>query len=152
MAQETEEEEETLNASQIKQHRFTALQAYLESLLSNKSEIQNLVELLESQNPTPQPTLCLEKVAGDWKLIYSTISILGSKRSKLGLRDFINLGDFLQVIDVAEGKAVNVIEFSAKGLTLLSGQLKIEASFKITLNSRVDINYQNSVITLDQEI
>lgn len=34
-----------------------------------------------------------------------------------------------------EGKAVNVIEFSARGLTLLSGQLTIDASFKIVSNS-----------------
>lgn len=30
-----------------------------------------------------------------------------------------------------ESKAVNVIKFSAMGLNLLSGQLSIEASFKI---------------------
>lgn len=39
------------------------------------------------------------KVGGCWKLVYSTITILGSKRTKLGLRDFISLGDFLQIID-----------------------------------------------------
>ena len=37
---------------------------------------------------------------GEWKLLYSTVSILGSRRTKLGLRDFITLGDFIQVIDV----------------------------------------------------
>ncbi|KAK4483268.1 hypothetical protein RD792_010453 [Penstemon davidsonii] len=67
-----------------------------------KFEIEKFVELLESQNPNPQPTLCLEKLGGTWKLIYSTITVLGSKRTKLGLRDFITLGDFLQSIDVAE--------------------------------------------------
>ncbi|XP_041992015.1 fibrillin-5, chloroplastic-like isoform X2 [Salvia splendens] len=156
MAQETEEEEveENLNVSQIKQHLFAALQGINRGIFgvpsAKKSEIQNLVELLESQNPTPEPTLCLEKVAGAWKLIYSTISILGSKRTKLGLRDFINLGDFIQTINVDQGKAVNVIEFSARGLTLLSGQLTIDASFKIVSNSRVEISYQKSVITPDQ--
>ena len=42
----------------------------------------------------------LVQVKGEWKLVYSTISILGSKRTKLGLRDFIALGDFVQIIDV----------------------------------------------------
>ena len=42
------------------------------------------------------------KVGGCWKLLYSTITILGSKRTKLGLRDFITLGDFFQNIDVAK--------------------------------------------------
>jgi hypothetical protein len=43
-----------------------------------------------------------KKVDGCWKLIYSTISILGKRRTKLGLRDFISLGDFFQIIDVKE--------------------------------------------------
>lgn len=30
-----------------------------------------------------------------------------------------------------ENKAVNVVKFNAKGLTMLSGELTIEASFKI---------------------
>lgn len=34
-----------------------------------------------------------------------------------------------------KGKAVNVIEFSARGLRLLNGQLKIEASFKVASKS-----------------
>lgn len=42
------------------------------------------------------------KVGGCWKLVYSTITILGSRRTKLGLRDFISLGDFYQNIDVAK--------------------------------------------------
>lgn len=44
----------------------------------------------------------IHQVAGAWKLIYSTITILGSKRTKLGLRDFITLGDFVQIINVAQ--------------------------------------------------
>nr|DAD40040.1 TPA_asm: hypothetical protein HUJ06_014363 [Nelumbo nucifera] len=102
---------------------------------AKKSEILGLVELLEAQNPTPDPTQDLNKVGGCWKLIYSTISILGAKRTKLGLRDFISLGDFFQNIYVAEGKAVNVIKFNARGLSLLNGELIIQASFKITSKS-----------------
>ncbi|KAJ7956970.1 Plastid-lipid-associated protein [Quillaja saponaria] len=117
---------------------------------AKKSEIEGLVKQLEYQNPTPDPTLNLDKVAGCWKLVYSTISVLGSKRTKLGLRDFISLDDFIQIIDVAKGKAVNVIKFSARGLNLLNGKLSIEASFKIASKSRVDISYDNSRITPDQ--
>ncbi|TKY60396.1 plastid-lipid-associated protein 7 [Spatholobus suberectus] len=101
-------------------------------------------------NPTPYPTLELEKVGGCWRLVYSTISILGSKRTKLGLRDFISLDEFFQIIDISKTKAVNVIKFSARGLSLLSGQLSIEATFKIASSTRVDINFENSTITPDQ--
>ncbi|TYI02161.1 hypothetical protein ES332_A11G251400v1 [Gossypium tomentosum] len=67
---------------------------------SKKYDIEALVKLLESHNPTPDPTLNLEKLGGCWKLVYSTITILGSKRTKLGLRDFITLGEFFQIIDI----------------------------------------------------
>ncbi|CAM0904674.1 unnamed protein product [Alopecurus aequalis] len=70
---------------------------------AKRSEIHGLVELLESRNPTPDPTDKLQdKVDGCWRLIYSTISILGKRRTKLGLRDFISLGDFFQIIDVKQ--------------------------------------------------
>ncbi|OMO55870.1 hypothetical protein CCACVL1_26949 [Corchorus capsularis] len=74
---------------------------------SKKSDIEALVKLLESQNPTPDPTLNLDKVSGCWKLVYSTITILGSKRTKLGLRDFITLGEFFQTIDVEKRVDIN---------------------------------------------
>ncbi|BAF14702.1 fibrillin protein 5 homolog isoform X1 [Oryza sativa Japonica Group] len=116
-----------------------------------RSEIHALVELLESKNPTPEPTDKLQdKVDGCWRLVYSTISILGKKRTKLGLRDFISLGDFFQMIDVKEEKAVNVIKFSARALKILSGQLTIEASYKITTKTKVDITLDSSTITPDQ--
>ncbi|KAK9068608.1 hypothetical protein SSX86_012723 [Deinandra increscens subsp. villosa] len=115
-----------------------------------KSEIEDMVKVLESLNPNPNPTIELDKLSGCWRLIYSTITILGSKRTKLGLRDFISLGDFLQVIDVDKGKAVNVIMFNVRGLNLFSGKLVIEASFSISSKSRVDIRYNSSTIVPDQ--
>ncbi|KAA8531009.1 hypothetical protein F0562_005701 [Nyssa sinensis] len=146
-------EQEKEQPAQIKALLYEAVQGINRGIFgvpsAKKSEIEGLVKLLESQNPTPNPTIYLEKVGGRWKLVYSTITILGSKRTKLGLRDFITLGDFFQTIDVAEGKAVNVVMFNVRGLNLLNGQLKIDASFKITSKSRVDISYDNSTITPD---
>lgn len=56
---------------------------------------------------------------GCWKLIYSTISILGKKRTKLGLRDFISLGDFLQIIDVKEvSKGYPAVKFSLMSINV----------------------------------
>ncbi|XP_061345384.1 fibrillin-5, chloroplastic isoform X2 [Gastrolobium bilobum] len=74
---------------------------------AKKSEIESLVKQLESQNPTPHPTLELEKVAGCWRLVYSTISILGAKRTKLGLREIISLDDFFQTIDISKRVDIN---------------------------------------------
>ncbi|CAN6234984.1 unnamed protein product [Urochloa humidicola] len=118
---------------------------------AKRAEIHGLVELLEARNPTPEPTASLQdKVDGCWKLIYSTISILWKKRTKLGLRDFISLGDFLQIIDVKEEKAVNVIKFSARALKIFSGKLTIQASYSVASKTRVDIKLESSAITPEQ--
>ncbi|XP_065873335.1 fibrillin-5, chloroplastic [Euphorbia lathyris] len=147
-------EEDSRTVLQIKQDLNQAVKGSNRGIFgvpsAKKSEIHGLVELLESQNPTPHPTLHLDKVGGCWKLLYSTITILGSKRTKLGLRDFISLDDFFQNIDIAKGKAVNVIKFNVRGLNLLNGQLTIEASFKIVSKSRVEIKYESSTIIPDQ--
>ncbi|XP_071711386.1 fibrillin-5, chloroplastic isoform X2 [Rutidosis leptorrhynchoides] len=74
-----------------------------------KSEIEEMVKVLEFLNPNPYPTTDLDK-----------------------------------------GKAVNVIKFNVRGLNLFSGKLVIEASFKISSKSRVDICYNNSTIVPDQ--
>ncbi|KAE9466095.1 hypothetical protein C3L33_01960, partial [Rhododendron williamsianum] len=153
------EEQET---AEIKAELYEAIQGINRGIFgvpsAKKSEIEGLVKQLETRNPTPEPTLFLEKVGGCWKLIYSTITILGSKRTKLGLRDFISLGDFLQTIDVAEvdyfgglkmeGKAVNVIMFNVRGLNLFNGQLKIEASFKTASKSVESLNSSSPLISI----
>ncbi|XP_055959667.1 fibrillin-5, chloroplastic isoform X3 [Mercurialis annua] len=104
-------EEDDATLSQIKQQLYASLQGSNRGIFGvkseKKSEIHGLVELLESQNPNPEPTLNLDKVGGCWKLVYTTITILGSKRTKLGLRDFISLGDLYQNIDVAKRVEIN---------------------------------------------
>ncbi|XP_020583152.1 probable plastid-lipid-associated protein 7, chloroplastic isoform X1 [Phalaenopsis equestris] len=139
----------------IKAELYLALQGTNRGIFGltsvKKLKIEELVEQLELRNPTPKPTdHLLYKVNGSWKLIYSTITILGSKRTKLGLRDFISLGDLYQTIDVPKERAINVINFSAKGLKLLTGQLTIEASYKIASKTRVIIKLETSSITPKQ--
>ncbi|KAH9669314.1 Fibrillin-5 [Citrus sinensis] len=121
---ETRDSSDKRTLTQIKTELLQVVQGINRGIFgvpsAKKSEIEALVELLESQNPTPHPTANLDKVGGTWKLVYSTITILGSKRTKLGLRDFITLGDFFQSIDVAK------------------------------VFMRVDIAYDNSTITPEQ--
>ncbi|PHT65609.1 putative plastid-lipid-associated protein 7, chloroplastic [Capsicum annuum] len=104
--QQNVEVSQSTASSQVKIQLYDVLQGINRGIFGvsseKKSEIEGLVRQLESQNPTPEPTLSLDKVAGNWKLIYSTISILGSKRTKLGLRDFIALGNLYQNIDTSE--------------------------------------------------
>lgn len=52
----------------------------------------------------------------------------------------------MQTINTKEGKAVNTIGFSVAGLGMLTGELTIEASFKIASLKRVDIQFERSAI------
>ncbi|CAA7027130.1 unnamed protein product [Microthlaspi erraticum] len=149
-----EEEEEETTVSQIKNELYEALKGINRGIFGVKSdkktEIESLVKLLECRNPTPEPTEELDKIGGCWKLIYSTITVLGSKRTKLGLRDFVSLGDLLQQIDIAQGKTVHVLKFDVRGLNLLDGEFRIVASFKIISKTSVEITYESSTIMPDQ--
>ena len=103
-----------------------------------------LVEALEAANPLPAPAQSLAAVAGDWRLLYSTIVITGVKKTKLGLREFVQLGDFVQTIDVAAGRAVNRVEFSVAGLGSLAGALTVTARFEVAGPARVAIAFKRS--------
>nr|VDC85753.1 unnamed protein product [Brassica oleracea] len=149
-----EEEEEDITVSQIKEELYEALKGINRGIFGVKSdkkaEIEGLVKLLECRNPTPEPTGELDMIGGCWKLIYSTITVLGSKRTKLGLRDFVSLGDLLQQIDVDQGKTVHVLKFDVRGLNLHDGEFRIVANFKIISKSSVEISYESSTIVPDQ--
>ncbi|KAK8586714.1 hypothetical protein V6N13_085738 [Hibiscus sabdariffa] len=90
---------------------------------------------------------CITKVAGN------NPGVIGEQDSNTLPHLKTNLLHRLKAFDDGnmESKAVNVIKFNARGLTLLNGKLTIEASFKIASKSRVDISYDNSTITPDQE-
>ncbi|GJP38803.1 hypothetical protein CLOM_g23212 [Closterium sp. NIES-68] len=117
---------------------------------AKRAELHAIIERLEELNPRPAPTEHIDEITGHWRLLYSTIAILGSKRTKLGLRDFISLGDFLQIVDKETRRAANVVEFSVRGLGLLSGKLTIEATYTVSSPTRVDIRFESSSIVPDQ--
>ncbi|CAI5491023.1 unnamed protein product [Closterium sp. Naga37s-1] len=117
---------------------------------AKRAYLHAIIERLEELNPRPAPTEHIDEITGDWRLLYSTIAILGSKRTKLGLRDFISLGEFLQIVDKDTRRAANVVEFSVRGLGLLSGKLTIEATYTVASPTRVDIKFESSSIVPDQ--
>ncbi|KAM7259139.1 hypothetical protein ACFE04_014880 [Oxalis oulophora] len=130
-------EELLMSVDQIKQEIYHILKDVNRGIFGVPSEkktyIESLVKLLESQNPTPHPTSNLDKVGGCWKLIYSTITILGSKRTKLGLRDFISLGDFFQTIDI-----VKRVDISYENSSIVPDQIgSCETGLNWTINLEV---------------
>ena len=115
-----------------------------------KAVIHDLIEKLEALNPLSNPSENLEQVEGRWILKYSTITIMGTKRSKLGLREFVKVGDMYQNIDLATGKAVNTVDFSVTGFGLVRGQFKINASFASAGGKRVNVAFDDAVLEPEQ--
>jgi hypothetical protein len=64
------------------------------------------------------------------------VTIRGSKRTKLGLRGMVSIGELTQRIDVAGGRAVNAVGFALAGGALLRGALTIDATFTVASPTR----------------
>lgn len=117
---------------------------------AKQKEIHDNIAALEAQNPTPCPTDDMQRLNGSWRLLYSTIRILGTKRSKLGLREFVQVGDLFQDIDVASSTAVNRVDFSVTGFSALKGCLTITAGYDVASESRVNVAFQHAELEPDQ--
>ncbi|KAJ9509745.1 hypothetical protein QJQ45_011391 [Haematococcus lacustris] len=73
-----------------------------------RAEINELIGQLEAKNPTPNPTEVLEKLDGEWRLMYTSSSAL---ITVLGLKNlpFVTVGDLTQTINVAEQTVENKV-------------------------------------------
>ena len=115
-----------------------------------RAEVDGRVRALEALSPTgPEPLaggaeVLRERVEGTWRVLYTTVSIQGKRRTQLGLRVFVELGEFLQVIDAGAGAVRNVITFDALGK--IRGALTVNASFTVASGSRVDVQFTGSEI------
>ncbi|DBB08587.1 TPA: hypothetical protein ACH3X3_008722 [Trebouxia sp. C0006] len=72
-----------------------------------KSEaIETLLSELQQLANDQHPTEDLTQLSGKWNLIYTSLVIKGARKTKLGLREFVSLGDFEQIIDTESKTAV----------------------------------------------
>jgi hypothetical protein len=112
--------------------------------------ILDLIQQLEGHGSTDGITQELQRVAGDWRLLFSTIAITGKRRTKLGLRNFISLGNFVQTIDVVSCRASNRVNFNLSGLSFLSGFLQIDATYQVAGPKRVAIDFEKASLEPSQ--
>ncbi|KAK9909477.1 hypothetical protein WJX75_002883 [Coccomyxa subellipsoidea] len=68
---------------------------------AQREELLRKIENLEACNPLESPTEHLDQCHGSWRLLFSTVTILGRRRIKLGLRNIVNVGELSQHIDTA---------------------------------------------------
>jgi PAP_fibrillin len=111
-----------------------------------KQELLQQVEALEASAPCTNPVEQLDLVAGNWRLLFSTVSITGAKRTKLGLREFIKIKDLFQTIDIQDHTATNEVRFAVTGLGTFQGALTIKASFTSVSANRVLVKFEEATL------
>jgi hypothetical protein len=114
----------------------------------DRQAILAAVTTLESRNPHPRPlTTAIDLLAGDWRLLYtSSQSLLGIDRFPL-----VQLGTIYQCIRPMTNAVYNIAEVSSF-IPGLNGIVSIVATFTAVSESRVNVQFNRSVIGLQKFI
>ncbi|AFY61042.1 PAP/fibrillin family protein [Synechococcus sp. PCC 6312] len=128
---------------------LTAIAGLNRGILANPTEKKRVDELaqgLEAVNPTPDPLKAPDKLAGNWRLIYtSSQALLGLDRAPL-----VKLGQIYQCVRPEEQAIFNIAELY--GLPYLEGLVSVVAKFEPISEApaRVRVKFQRSIIGLRQ--
>jgi PAP_fibrillin len=113
-----------------------------------KQAILAEIATLESRNPHPRPlTTAINLLEGDWRLLYT------SSQSLLGIDKFplVQLGTIYQCIRPTTNAIYNIAEVSSI-IPGLNGIVSIVATFTAVSESRVNVQFNRSVIGLQKLI
>eukprot|EP00963_Diacronema_lutheri_P012134 scaffold1639_cov331-Pavlova_lutheri.AAC.22 len=117
--------------------------------VSKAEAIEEMAKEVEKRG-SALPGRPVDRVDGRWRVLYSTIAIMGSKRTKLGLRGFLQLSDIYQDIDATEKIASNRITFRAPGLNGSVGALTLMASYKELSDTKVQVDLVDATLEPEQ--
>jgi PAP_fibrillin len=113
---------------------------------SERRAILAAVTQLEERNPTPRPLEAIDKLNGNWRLLFTTSQGL----LKIDQFPFVKLGQIYQCIQASSSSIYNVAETS--GLPYLEGMVGIAAKFVPLSDRRVKVNFERSIIGLQRLI
>lgn len=101
---------------------------------------------LEDRNPTPHPVDALDKLDGNWRLLYTTSQEL----LQIDRFPFLKLGQIYQYIQTETAKIYNIAE--VQGLPYLEGLVAVAARFEPLSDRRVKVDFERGVIGLQRLI
>ena len=105
---------------------------------ADQASILAAIAHLENRNPTTRPLEAIDKLDGDWRLLYTNSQgLLGFERIPL-----LKLGQIYQCIRVPESRVYNLAEI--EGLPLLEGLISVEARFEGISEKRVNVYFERS--------
>jgi len=118
-------------------------------ILTNEIERQAIlsaVAQLEDRNPTPHPVEALDRLNGNWRLLYTTSQEL----LQIDRLPFLKLGQIYQYIQANTAKIYNIAEVS--GLPYLEGLVSVAARFEPLSDRRVKVNFERGILGLQRLI
>lgn len=107
-----------------------------------RAEIHELLNQLEAKCPTPNPTENMDKLAGTWKLIYTSNSPLIAVLA-LGRLPLVTVGDITQKIDIDALTAESRVELSSP---VSKTAITATASFEVRSPKRLQLSLEKGVI------
>jgi hypothetical protein len=111
---------------------------------TDRQAILTAVATLEDRNPTPQPVNALDKLDGNWRLLYTTSQDL----LRIDQFPFCKLGQIYQYIRAQTARIYNIAEIY--GLPYLEGVISVAARFEPLSDRRVKVNFERSIIGLQR--
>jgi PAP_fibrillin len=117
---------------------------------SDRATIESLVSSLEALSPTAAPAANnAAAVSGAWRLLYTTLTVLGRKRVRLAIGNkskpgFVKLGHLYQVVDPAKSESLNIVVF--KMALGGSGTFTLTASYESVSDQRVVVQTRSAVL------
>lgn len=113
---------------------------------ADQQSILAAIARLEDHNPTPHPVEAVDKLNGNWRLLYTTSQEL----LQIDRFPFLKLGQIYQYIQASAAKIYNIAEVS--GLPYLEGIVSVAASFEPLSNRRVKVNFERGIVGLQRFI
>lgn len=102
------------------------------------------IAALEDRNPTPQPLSAIDKLDGNWRLLYTTSREL----LRIDQVPLLKLGQIYQFIRAPEARIYNIAEVT--GLPYLEGLVSVAARFTPVNDRRVQVKFERSIIGLQR--
>jgi hypothetical protein len=118
-------------------------------LLATESDQQAIlaaIAQLEDRNPTPNPIEALDKLDGNWRLLYTSSQGL----LRIEQLPLLKLGQIYQYIRAGAARLYNVAE--VYGLPYLEGIVSVAARFEPVSQQRVKVDFERSIVGLQRLI
>lgn len=109
-----------------------------------KQAILSAIAQLEDRNPTPHPVEALDRLNGNWRLLYTTSQEL----LQIDRLPFLKLGQIYQYVQASTAKIYNIAEVS--GLPYLEGIISVAARFEPLSDRRIKVNFERGILGLQR--